>query len=72
MKLYRVLYEDGGLNRAMFYGTQAEAKAGQKALEADVGYHNVDPFEPIEVPTDKQGLILWLNEYATGVVPSIR
>lgn len=47
------LYEG---NNGQFYGTQADAKAA-------VGKHN---FTEVDVPTDKWGLIAYLNQRAQG------
>jgi hypothetical protein len=47
MKLYRIA---GGIN---WYGTQVDAKAGARQLGRT--------FEQVEVPTDKEGLLNWLN-----------
>lgn len=72
MRLYRVLYFDGTFNgnRATWAGTQSDAKALQKRLEAEHGRHNVDAFEQVDVPTEKATLLVFLNQHATLPDPS--
>jgi len=65
MKLYRIEFdtpENGPME--MWAGTQADAKKLQKELEEQWGRHNVENFRATEVPTDKPGLISWLNNRA--------
>lgn len=61
MKLYRVVVEDDDPNRhiAKWFGTQAEWRAGIKALKAD--NFEIVSSKPIDVPVDKKGLLAWLN-----------
>lgn len=47
MKLYRVRNAD-------WFGTQAEAKSGARQLGRE--------YDQVEVPTDKPGLLSWLNK----------
>jgi hypothetical protein len=70
MKLYFTKYiDDAAPNGSMFqqkwYGTQADQKKDAKALKSD-GMRNIEP-SAIDVPTDKPGLLSWLNE--RGVRP---
>jgi hypothetical protein len=51
VKLYRVPTPGGYI----WYGTQAGAKIGAKEFRND--------WELVEVPTDKEGLLDWLNEH---------
>lgn len=67
MKLYRTSYTDDefeaqGLptRRSVWHGTQADAAAVRKAMKSD-GMRQIDT-EDIDVPTDKSGLIAWLND----------
>lgn len=65
MKLYKIEYTTlEGQDRTEYKGTIANAKAAQKELERVYGKHNVANYEPIEVPTDKPGLLEWLNTNA--------
>jgi hypothetical protein len=48
--------------RAAWAGTQADAKAKHKALCEEHERFNVDKPVPANVPTDKPGLLAWLNE----------
>lgn len=63
MKLYKIEYEtqNGATARRAWCGTQAEAKAREKELEREHGRWRVGDVEQVEVPTDKPGLIAWLN-----------
>lgn len=65
MKLYCTKYiDDEAPNGSMFqrkwYGTQAEQKKDAKQMHSD-GMRNIEP-QQVEVPTDKPGLLAWLNE----------
>lgn len=70
MKLYRITYVDPKESaprplRAVWCGTQAEAKAKHRVLVERYERWNVDPAAPVEIPTDKAGLLAWLNENAS-------
>lgn len=70
MKLYFTKFiDDEAPNGTMFqqkwYGTQAEQKKDAKALHS-VGMRNIEQMQ-VNVPTDKAGLLAWLNE--RGVRP---
>lgn len=54
MKLYKITYLGG----FVWHGTQAEAKLGAKQIGGT--------FEQVDVPTDKDGLLAWLNENVSG------
>jgi hypothetical protein len=71
MNLYRIDYSDGTLARVQWEGTQAAARKAQRDLEQVHGRVNVDDFKPVEVPTDKPGLLDWLNEHASGLVSTL-
>jgi hypothetical protein len=69
MKLYRIQgrhREEG--NIYAWAGTAADAK--KTAAKMDDEHHfKLDDFptvEIVEVPTDKQGLLRWLNVYVVG------
>lgn len=55
MKLYKITYLGGFI----WHGTQANAKLGAKQIGGT--------FEQVDVPTDKDGLLTWLNENVSGV-----
>lgn len=58
MKLYRISTS----NKTVWAGSQAEAATARKHL-TDAGVKRADiETETVEVPTDKQGLLKWLNE----------
>lgn len=71
MNLYRIDYSEGTLARVYWAGTQRDALTAQRQLEAAHGRVNVDNFKPVEVPTDKPGLLDWLNEHASGLVSTL-
>jgi hypothetical protein len=54
MKAYRIVRPDNG--QARFERTQADAKRTAKLDDAT--------FEQVEIPTDQQGLIIFLNDLA--------
>lgn len=65
MKLYRIDYDasdDEDTSRIAWEGTQADAKRRAKELEQKHGHWRVDDPVQVEVPTDKAGLLAWLNE----------
>lgn len=65
MRIHRLEYDDQD-KRARFewFGTEAEVKATVKERQ-------YKPYEYdhmlVEIPTDKAGLIAWLNEYLSYV-----
>ncbi|WP_025915470.1 hypothetical protein [Herminiimonas sp. CN] len=63
MKLYQTAGENGDVH-ARWAGSQADASKQRVALKKE-GYRNVQTAEH-DVPTDKAGLLGWLNE--NGVV----
>lgn len=65
MKLYRIKYTDRDNGMCVAWeGTQADAKRKQRELEKEHGRSQVDDFEPYYVPTDKAGLLHFLNTHA--------
>lgn len=64
MKLYRTKAQTGADSwRVNWDGTQADATAMRKIFKAA----GLKPeTEDVDVPTDKAGLIAWLNENTTG------
>lgn len=67
MKLYMIRYDDDNVERCTWAGTKVEAKRAQKALEQVHGKYNVDMVVGVDVPTDKSGLLDFLNSRATLV-----
>lgn len=65
MRLYRIEFDTQDIAGCIAWaGTQADAKLKQKELEAMHGRHNVGNFTAVDVPTDKTGLLDWLNHRA--------
>lgn len=68
MKLYRVIYgttQDGrDVVRSKWVGTQAAAAAVKKKLNEGIEF-DIE-VENVEVPTDKEGLLQWLNQCVAG------
>lgn len=65
MQLYRTTYEDEGNGpRHTWQGTQADARAERKRL-ADEGKTDIVT-KDVDVPTNKPGLLAWLNSNVTG------
>jgi hypothetical protein len=66
MKLYRIQarHNEEGTIYA-WVGTQADAKKAAKAMDDEHHFKlYTDPtIEVVEVPTDKKGLLRWLNVY---------
>lgn len=65
MKFYVTRFHANGAKRLSWQGTQEDAKAKRKELAATPDINNVDTVE-FDVPTDKPGLLKFLNEYVTG------
>jgi hypothetical protein len=64
MKLYKTEYlDDGALenrqNRIVWDGTQTDAAKTRKRLKGE-GMRDIETFD-VEVPTDKKGLLEFLN-----------
>jgi hypothetical protein len=65
MKLYFIDFNRGQQDwQRIWVGTQTEAKKMQKHLEVVHGRNNVESFSGHEVPTDKSGLLTFLNVHA--------
>lgn len=67
MKFYVTRYRDNatGVKRLKWQGTQDDAKQARKVLSASPENSGVETLE-FDVPTDKPGLLAFLNEYVTG------
>lgn len=66
MKVYRVRYqfESGWANE--WFATKAEAKQATKEIKDEKGDEAVVGPELIDIPTDKKGLVRWLNLWHGG------
>lgn len=64
MKFYVTRYSANGTKRLSWQGTQDDAKLKRNHL-AQEGCDNIDTIE-FDMPTDKPGLLKFLNEYVTG------
>jgi len=63
MKLYQVTYTDNtNTVRRQFASSDAAASQLSTKLKADGTAEKRPERESIDVPTDKNGLIIWLNE----------
>lgn len=64
MQLYKIEYNTPNGPRVAWAGTQSDARKTQKELEEKYGRHEVEKFQPVDVPTQKAALIEFLNENA--------
>jgi hypothetical protein len=66
MRLYKTTstYEAGAVTITKWSGTQADAKADVRA-EKDNGAQSAE-WKEVDVPTDKAGLLAWLNANVSG------
>jgi hypothetical protein len=64
MKFYVTKYSANGCKRIHWEGTQADATSKRKALKEE-DCDNITTIE-FDVPTDKPGLLAFLNQYVTG------
>lgn len=73
MKLYCTTYiddekDDEHYGRSVVWnGTQADQKKAVKALKSD-GMRDINPMQ-VDVPTDKEGLLCFLNQHDVVVQP---
>lgn len=65
MKFYVTRYTHNGAKRLTWQGTQEAAKQTRTGLAAVPTYMDISTIE-FDVPTDKQGLLDFLNQYVTG------
>lgn len=69
MRMYETRYRDAAGYHRVFDATQADARETVRSLRARVGTDHPCPmdrgqefaYERIDVPTDKAGLVSWLN-----------
>lgn len=68
MRLYKVTFENGTDERSVRWaGTQADANAVKKS----VGPTAEPEVEEVDVPTDKPGLLAWLNANSRNAAPDL-
>lgn len=65
MQLYQIRYIDdaapeGGMFKQQWVGTQADLRTAAKAAQTE-GMRNIEKLD-VNVPTDKAGLLAFLNE----------
>lgn len=65
MKFYVTRYHQDGAKKLSWQGTQLDAAATRKGLAAAPSITDINTVE-FDVPTDKPGLLAFLNEYVTG------
>jgi hypothetical protein len=64
MKLHRITYAKDEEERQEFAASDGAASARITALKKEGGIQGKPEREPVEIPTDKTGLIEWLNTNA--------
>lgn len=69
MKIYRVSFHDSGLGTLLTWHTNKRAavrdlrEKQREAREAGNEPQGVEDVEPVDVPTDRAGLVSWLNTH---------
>mgnify|MGYP003544660126 CR=1 FL=1 len=66
MKLYKTTVSPGDKTTVSWQGTQADAASVRKRAMDDGAKRKDVTTEDVEVPTDKAGLLAWLNANCTG------
>lgn len=64
MKIYRVAFQERDLGCLLsWHSSRAAAKAALRRLRSEHGERAIGPdfIDPVEIPTDKPGLLRWLN-----------
>lgn len=64
MNLYQINYTKDGENRHEFAASDGAASKRSTELKKDKGI-KVESRNAVEIPTDKTGLLAWLNANAT-------
>lgn len=67
MNLHQIKYTKDGEARQEFSASEGAASKRSTELKKDKGV-KVEGREPVEIPTDKTGLLAWLNTNATYAV----
>ncbi len=68
MKIHRITYCLDGQERQQFAASDSEASKRTSILKATKGIEGKPERAPIDIPTDKTGLIEWLNKNASHTV----
>lgn len=64
MKLHRIKYCRDEIERQEFAASDGAASARVTVLKKEGGLTGKPEREPVEIPTDRNGLIEWLNKNA--------
>lgn len=64
MRIHRINYVQSGVKHQEFASSDAEASKRCTALKMATGVTEKPTRKPVDVPTDKAGLIEWLNQHA--------
>lgn len=68
MNLHRVIYTQDGIVKQEFFGSDAAAsKRSTELRKLGTALDGKPEREPIDVPTNKEALLIWLNENASLV-----
>lgn len=68
MNLHRVIYTQDGTTKQEFFGSgEAASKRSTELRKLGTALEGKPEREPIDVPTNKEALLNWLNEHATLV-----
>lgn len=66
MKLHKLTYDDRDHGLCLEWFTRvSDAYLRIKELQGELGYTPNHTITPMEIPTDKNGLMNWLNEHFT-------
>ena len=72
MKFYITKYDNADkVKRLAWSGTQLDAKQDRKIISAMDGNTNIESLE-FDVPTDKPGLLAFLNTHLSGEFAALR
>lgn len=64
MKLYQLIWQDQDIGtRCAWAGSKAEAKARAREIRDDGAARGDIDIGQIDIPTDKAGLLAWLNAH---------
>lgn len=68
MKVYRLDYDEPGGDgwRVAWAGSLAEAARSRADIRRTTGVNVLIKTTPVEIPTTRQGLLIWLQTYMTS------
>lgn len=69
MRLHRITYARDDVDYQEFAGSDSDASKRSTELKKEGGLQGKPERAPVEIPTDKAGLIEWLNKNAQIAVP---